>query len=71
MTDYKEIAKKDDKELIAFINEKREEVRKFRFGTAGAGTRNIRAVRNAKLDIARAMTEQTKRSKSNNTNSKV
>lgn len=65
MTDYKDIAKRTDKDLETFINEKREEVRAFRFGTAGAGTRNVRSVRTAKKDIARALTEQTKRTSTN------
>ena len=57
MSNMKEIRKKDDKALIAYVGEKREEVRAFRFGTAGAGTRNVRAVRAAKKEIARSLTE--------------
>jgi ribosomal protein L29 len=57
MSNMKEIRKKDDKGLVAYVGEKREEVRAFRFGTAGAGTRNVRAVRFAKKEIARALTE--------------
>lgn len=56
----KEIEKMDDKALAAFIEEKREEVRTHRFGTGG---RNVSAVRNAKKDIARALTLQTTRAK--------
>ena len=53
----KDIQKKSDKDLVAHVNEKREEVRKFRFGTAGAGARDVRAVRTAKKEIARSLTE--------------
>ncbi|MFT5036728.1 MAG: ribosomal protein L29 [Candidatus Azotimanducaceae bacterium] len=61
MTKMKDIQKKNDKDLVAFVEEKREEVRSFRFGTAGAGTRDVRKVRDAKKDIARGLTEQTVR----------
>lgn len=57
MTDYKDIKKKNDKDLTAFVHEKREETRAFRFGVAGAGTRDVRKVRAAKKDIARGLTE--------------
>lgn len=57
----KEIRKKDDKALVAYINEKREEVRSFRFGVAGASARNVRAVRAAKKEIARGLTELSSR----------
>ena len=64
----KDIQKKDDKDLIAYVQEKREEVRSFRFGTAGAATRNVRAIRTAKKEIARSLFELSarKRSQSNN-----
>jgi ribosomal protein L29 len=57
----KEIQKKDEKHLVEYIKEKREEVRSFRFGVAGAGTRNVRAVRTAKKEIARSLFELTAR----------
>lgn len=62
----KEIRKKDEKSLVAYVNEKREEVRSFRFGTAGAGTRNVKAVRAAKKEIARSLTELSLRKRSSN-----
>ncbi len=67
MSEYKEIQKKSDKELASHVAEKRQEVRKFRFDTAGAGTRDVRAVRNAKKEIARSLTEldARKRTESN------
>lgn len=70
MTDYKDIEKKSDQELETFVAEQRELVRSFRFGTAGANTRNVRAVRTAKKDIARALTEQTKRVRAQSTSTK-
>ncbi len=64
MITMKEIRKKDDKGLIEYVNEKREEVRAFRFGVAGAGTRDVRAVRTAKKEIARSLTELSARKRS-------
>lgn len=63
MSNMKEIRKKDEKGLISYVQEKREEVRSFRFGVAGAGTRNVRSVRQAKKEIARALTELSARKK--------
>lgn len=67
MNTMKEIQKKDDKGLIAYVQEKREEVRSFRFGTTGAATRNVRAIRAAKKEIARSLFElgARKRAQSN------
>lgn len=62
----KDIQKKNDKELAEFVAEKREEVRAFRFGVAGSATRDVRKVRTAKQDIARALTELTKRTRTTN-----
>ena len=62
----KDIQKKNDKDLTAFVNEKRAENRSFRFGVAGAGTRDVRKVRTAKKEIARALTELNSRARSNN-----
>lgn len=57
MSTMKEIQKKDEKTLVAYVQEKREEVRSFRFGTAGANTRNVRAIRTAKKEVARSLYE--------------
>jgi len=67
MSNYKEIQKKSDNDLVAYVAEKRQGLRKFRFGTAGAGTRDVRAIRTTKKEIARSLTELTarKRAKSN------
>ena len=61
MSTYKDIQKKKDAELVAHVNEKRQELRKFRFGVAGAGTRDVKAARKAKKEVARALTELTAR----------
>ncbi len=50
-----------EKDLIAAVNAGREVVRNFRFGTAGAATRDVRAVRAAKKEVARALTELNRR----------
>jgi ribosomal protein L29 len=57
----KELAKKTDKELKDILAEKREFVRSFRFGMAGSATRDTKAGKNAKHDIARVMTELSRR----------
>ncbi len=59
----KEIIKKTDKELKEMLAEKREVVRSFRFGMAGSATRDTKAGKNAKRDVARIMTELTRRMK--------
>jgi len=65
----KDIQKKDEKGLVEYVKEKREEVRGFRFGTAGAGTRNVRSVRAAKKEIARSLFELSLRKRTNSNNS--
>lgn len=59
----KEIQEKNDADLAQFVAEKREELRKLRFGTAGSGMRNTRAMRNLRGDIARGLTELGRRAK--------
>lgn len=59
----KELAKKTDKELKDTLALKRETVRSFRFGMAGSATRDTKAGMNAKRDIARILTEMTRRKK--------
>ncbi len=60
----KELIKKTDKELKEMLAEKREVVRTFRFGMAGSATRDTKAGKNAKRDVARIMTEMTRRKNS-------
>lgn len=68
MSTYKEIQKKSDKDLAAHVAQKRAELRKFRFGTAGAGTRDVKAAKLAKKEIARSLTELTARKHTEATN---
>ena len=58
-----EILKMTDAELATFVTEKRNELQKKRFGTAGSGMRNTRSIRTTRREIARALTELTKRTK--------
>lgn len=60
MTKMKEIEKKSDAELATFVSEKREAVRQARFGT---GSRDVKATRTNKKEIARALTLLNRRSK--------
>jgi ribosomal protein L29 len=52
-----ELQKKTDGDLVHFINEKREELRKLRFGVTGSGMRNTRSIRSLRHEIAQALTE--------------
>ena len=56
MSNYKDIQKKNDVDVTSFVKEQRETLRKARFGAAGAGSSDVKAVRTAKKDIARALT---------------
>lgn len=57
MSNYKDIQKKSDAEIVSFVKEQRESLRKGRFGAAGAASADVKAVRTAKKDIARSLTE--------------
>lgn len=56
-----ELQKKTDAELMAYVKEKREELRKLRFGLTGSGMRNTHAIRNARHELARALTAANSR----------
>jgi ribosomal protein L29 len=43
-------------ELNKLANDKREELRSLRFNVAGSKTRNVKAARNLRKEIARALT---------------
>jgi ribosomal protein L29 len=58
-----ELQKKTDGDLVQFINEKREELRKLRFGVTGSGMRNTRSIRAIRHEIAQALTELRTRAK--------
>jgi ribosomal protein L29 len=59
----KDIREKSVADLTQFVSEKRAEIQKIRFGTAGSGTRNTRAQRNARREVARALTELNARTR--------
>lgn len=48
---------KSTQDLIKSLGEKREALRKLRFGTTGSKTRNVKETGTVKKDIARIMTE--------------
>ena len=52
-----DITKQDVAELQKQITDKREALRVFRFGGAGSRTRDVRAGRTLRQEIARALTE--------------
>jgi len=58
-----ELQQKNDAELVKFVEEKREELRKIRFGSAGSNMRNTRSIRNLRREIAQALTEVSTRTK--------
>ncbi len=55
-TNYKGKPKQD---LIKALGEKREDLRKIRFGTTGSKTRNVKETRTIRKEVARIMTELT------------
>lgn len=59
--EMKDIATKKDTDLQELLTKKREELRTFRFNTAGSALRDVRAARTAKRDIARILTELNRR----------
>lgn len=52
----KDITTKTEADLTKMLSEKREALRVFRFGGAGAKTKNVRQGREIRKDIARIMT---------------
>lgn len=58
-----ELQKKNDAELTALVGDKREELRKIRFGASGSGMRNTRSIRNLRREVAQILTELNRRSK--------
>lgn len=63
MTKMSEIQKKSDRELSDLIKEKREAMRQERFAVAGSRGRNVKSIREARRDVARAMTAARARTK--------
>jgi ribosomal protein L29 len=70
MSKMKDIKAKNEKDLAEYVKEKREAIRKFRFSLAGSRPRNVRQIRADKKEVARALTEQTLRTKEAKANSK-
>lgn len=52
----KDISNKTAADLAKLVASKREELRAFRFGGAGAKTKNVKEGRNIRKDIARILT---------------
>ncbi len=63
MSKKTDLTTKSEKDLIADVATEREAVRAFRFGVAGSATRNVRAVRTSKKEIARSLTELNRRAR--------
>lgn len=57
----KDIKKTSTEDLMKLLAEKREAVRAFRFGIAGAGKKNVKAHMSARREIARILTEENSR----------
>ncbi|MEI8328213.1 MAG: 50S ribosomal protein L29 [Candidatus Taylorbacteria bacterium] len=53
----KEITTKTTSDLSRLMAEKKEALRAFRFGSAGAKTKNVKEGRGLRKDIARIMTQ--------------
>ncbi len=52
----KDFKKMDKKELMKLCEEKRENLRQFRFDLSAGKVKNVREIRETKKDIARIMT---------------
>lgn len=59
----KEIKKKSTEDLIKLLAEKREAVRSSRFDMAGSSKKNVKAPMLARKEIARILTEQNMRNR--------
>lgn len=53
---FKEIKAKTNEELARMLAEKRESLRAFRFGSAGAKSKNVKEGKATKKDVARILT---------------
>jgi ribosomal protein L29 len=58
-----DFTKEKDADLMNTLTKKREELRMFRFGTAGSATRDVKALHTNKKDVARILTELAARSR--------
>lgn len=55
-----DLTKNTKAELMKLAHDKREELRALRFGIAGSKNRNVKAARNLRKEIARALTHAHK-----------
>ena len=60
MTSMTDLTKKTSQDLSSFLVDKREELRQIRFAVAGSKGRDVKKMREAKKDIARALTIQNR-----------
>jgi ribosomal protein L29 len=59
----KDIQEKNEKDLQKELAEKQEALRAFRFGISGSKVRNVREGRALRRDVARILTEVSRRTK--------
>lgn len=59
----KNLEKKTDKDLKKELKEKKDSLRKFRFGLSGSKTRDTKEGKNLRKDVARILTELNSRNK--------
>lgn len=52
-----------DIDLLRYVTEKREELRRVRFSSAGSKNKNVKLARTLRKNIARALTERVARGK--------
>ncbi len=57
----KELKTKTDKELNKILAEAREDIRKTRFNLSGAATKNVKAMKEQRKNVARILTEKNSR----------
>ena len=62
----KDLKKKSEKDLNKLLQEKRDELRDFRFASAGSHKRNTKEGHNLRKDIAKILTELNLRTKVTN-----
>jgi len=68
MNDFKD---KNRKDLMKTLHEKKDSLQEFRFGTAGSRSKNVKAGRATRKDIARILTELTAQTKASTVVEKV
>ena len=56
-TKKKSLKGRDEEELKALVEKKREELRALRFSASGSKNRNVKLVRELRKEVARALTE--------------